>query len=170
MDKKLVIPVLLAVMTSLVTSSASAIQTINSSQIPVTTLTPLPSDAKSAPKFIELLDSNASSPVYIEGDTQKYVATTGTLHIEALLVNKGNSDVDLVQLLSNIATVYDNANKTLAQVTALPVGSNSFTLQPHQKIQIEFLIGGSAADQDHINDINKIHTIIYHGLSEEPKK
>jgi hypothetical protein len=80
--------------------NSAAIQTItNTNQIPTTTLTPLPSEAKPAPKFTELLDANASSPVSIEGDTQKYVATTGTLHIEALLVNNGNSDVNLVDMV-----------------------------------------------------------------------
>jgi hypothetical protein len=74
-----------------------------------------------------------------------------------MLENRANSNIDFLQPTLNIATVYDKNNQTLANEEATTKPNNELVFHPHQKMEMDILIGTFL---DRITDLGKIHNCL----------
>ncbi|MFL6412839.1 MAG: FxLYD domain-containing protein [Nitrososphaeraceae archaeon] len=93
--------------------------------------------------------------VVMTSATNKFVVSTGTMHIVGELRNDGTKTLNVNQM---VASIYGLNNQTLGLDRATPTPA---TLSPGQSASFEFFVGGDQA-LDGISDLSQITKVKYH--------
>jgi hypothetical protein len=106
--------------------------------------------------FKEVLEVSPNlKGIVMTSATNKFVDSTGTMHIVGELRNDGTKTLNVIQM---VATIYGLNNQTLGLDRETPTPT---TLSPGQSASFEFFVGGDQA-LDGISDLSQITKVKYH--------
>jgi hypothetical protein len=108
--------------------------------------------------FRELLEVSPllMKGVVMTGPTNKFVDSSGTLHIVGELRNDAVKTLNVNQM---VATIYGLNNQTLGIDYANPIPA---AISPGQSASFEFLVGGEDQPIDGITNLSQIAKVKYH--------